>query len=231
MHVIGVLGGMGPAATLDFMAKVLAADPAPLEQDKVRLIVDCNPGVLDRNAAARGEGPSPGPALAAMARGLVGAGADFLVIACNTAHAWLGDITAAVNAPVLSMIEAACEAIARAHPGVRRIGLLAGQGCLDAGIYQSACAARGWQAVVPGREDQAAFMAALYRIKGGALGEPEREDLLRCARATIEAGAEVVIAGCTEIPLLLTASDLTVPLIDPTQMLAESAVAYARAAL
>ena len=229
MRIMGVLGGMGPAATVDFMAKVLAADPAPLEQDKVRLIVDCNPGVLDRTAAGRGAGPSPGPALAAMARGLVGAGADVLVIACNTAHAWADDIAAAVDAPVLSMIETACKAIARAHPRARRIGLLAGQGCLDAGIYQSACAARGWQALVPGQDDQAAFMAALYRIKGGALGEPEREDLLRCARATIEAGAEVVIAGCTEVPLLLTAADLPVPLIDPTQVLAERAVAYARA--
>lgn len=230
MRAVGVLGGMGPAATLDFMAKVLAADPAPLEQDKIRLLIDCNPGVLDRNAAARGEGPSPGPELASMARGLVGAGAGFLVIACNTAHAWVGDIEAAVDAPVLSMIEAACEAIAARHPGVRRIGLLAGQGCLDAGVYQKAFASRGWQAALPGPDDQAAFMAALYRVKAGALGEAERGVFLACAQATVAAGAEIVVAGCTEVPLLLGASDLTVPLIDPTQALAERCVAYARAA-
>jgi len=98
MLTAGVLGGMGPAATVDFMAKVYAADPATVEQDRVRLIVDCDPGVLDRNAAVRGEGPSPGPSLAAMAKGLVGAGADFLVIACNTAHAWTAEIEAAVSA-------------------------------------------------------------------------------------------------------------------------------------
>ena len=228
MRAVGVLGGMGPAATLDFMAKVLAADPRASEQDKIRLIIDCDPGILDRNAAVRGEGPSPGPALADMARGLVGAGADFLVIACNTAHAWVDDIAAAVDAPVLSMIEAACDAIAPRHPAARRIGLLAGQGCLDAQVYQKAFAARGWQAALPGPDDQAAFMAALYRVKAGSLGEAERSVFLACAEATVAAGAQIVVAGCTEVPLLLKASDLAVPLIDPTQILAERTVAYAR---
>jgi aspartate racemase len=213
---------------MDFLSKVLAADPATLEQDKIRLIVDCNPGVLDRNAAVRGEGPSPGPALAAMARGLVAAGADFLVIACNTAHAWSADIAAAVDVPLLGMIEAACEAIAAEYPAARRIGLLAGQGCLDAGIYQSAFAARGWEAIMPGADLQARLMAALYRIKSGALGEAERADFIACANATVAAGAELVVAGCTEIPLLLSASDLDAPLIDPNQILAERTVAYAR---
>jgi aspartate racemase len=220
---------MGPAATLDFLGKVLAADPATREQDKIRLIVDCNPGVLDRNAAARGEGPSPGPALAAMARGLVAAGADFLVIACNTAHAWSADIAAAVDAPLLGMIDAACDAIAAGHPDARRIGLLAGQGCLDAGIYQAAFAARGWQAVTPGPGLQGRLMDALYRVKSGALGEAERADFFACASATIAKGAQVVVAGCTELPLLLRAGDLAAPLIDPNQVLAERTVAYARA--
>ncbi|HEY2177889.1 MAG TPA: amino acid racemase [Caulobacteraceae bacterium] len=228
MRAVGVLGGMGPAATLDFLTKVLAADPAPKEQDKIRILVDCNPGVLDRNAAARGEGPSPGPALAEMARGLVAAGADFLVIACNTAHAWAGDIAAAVDAPLISMIEAACETIAAAHPRARRIGLLAGQGCLDAQIYQSAFERRGWQAVIPPADLQAGFMSALYSVKAGSLDAAEKAAFMACAEAVIAAGAEIAIAGCTEVPLLLTAADLPVPLIDPTQILAERTVAFAR---
>jgi aspartate racemase len=221
---------MGPAATVDFLGKVLAADPATREQDKIRLIVDCNPGVLDRNAAVRGEGPSPGPALAAMAKGLVDAGADFLVIACNTAHAWSADITDAVDAPLISMIEAVCERVAAARPGARRIGLLAGQGCLDAGLYQAAFTARGWEAIIPGPLLQARFMDALYRVKAGAKGEAERADFLACANATIAEGAEVVVAGCTELPLVLNAGDLAAPLIDSSQVLAERTVAYARAA-
>lgn len=228
MRVMGVLGGMGPAATLDFMAKVYAADRAAVEQDRVRLIVDCNPAVDDRNLATRGEGPSPGPALAAMARGLEAAGAEFLVIACNTAHAWIAEVAAAVDITVLSMIDAACGAVATQSPDAKRIGLLAGQGCLDADIYQSAFAARGWTAVLPGPETQAGFMAALYRIKSGAMGTAERDAFLACAREVAAAGAEAVVAGCTEVPLLLSPSDLSIPLIDATEALAERAVAWAK---
>ena len=228
MKVIGVLGGMGPAATLDFMAKVYAADSAPIEQDRVRLIVDCNPAVPDRNAATRGEGPSPGPVLAAMAKGLVAAGADVLVIACNTAHAWREEVAAAAGIPVLSMIDAACDALAARCPGARRIGLLAGQGCLDAGVYQDAFAERGWTTVLPGADAQTGFMDALYRIKGGAMGAAERAAFVACASDVAGSGAEAIVAGCTEVPLLLGPADAPVPLIDATWALAEKAVAWAR---
>lgn len=228
MKVIGVLGGMGPAATLDFMAKVYAADSAPIEQDRVRLIVDCNPSVPDRNAATRGDGTSPGPVLAAMAKGLVAAGADVLVIACNTAHAWQAEIAAAAGIPVLSMIDAACDALASASPGARRIGLLAGQGCLDVGVYQSAFTERGWTAVLPGADAQAAFMDALYRVKGGAMGAAERAAFAACASDVASAGAEAIVAGCTEVPLLLGPADAPVPLFDATWALAEKAVAWVR---
>jgi aspartate racemase len=229
MRVIGVLGGMGPAATLDFMAKVYAADPGDVEQGRVRLIVDCNPAVDDRNLAVGGEGPSPGPALADMARGLAAAGAQALVIACNTAHAWADEVGEAGGIPLLSMIEAACDAVAAQAPSATRIGLLAGQGCLDAGVYQRAFAARGWSVAIPGVQNQAAFMAALYRIKAGVMGEAERAAFLACAREVMDAGAQVVVAGCTEIPLLLKPGDLDVPLIDPTEALARAAVAFAHA--
>jgi aspartate racemase len=228
MRTVGVLGGMGPAATLDLMAKIYAADPAELEQDRLRLVVDCDPGILDRNAAVRGEGPSPGPALAAMARGLEGAGAEVLVIACNTAHTWQNEIEAAVKIPLLSLIEAACEAIAVRLPAVSRIGVLAGDGCLEAGLYQKAFERRGWRAVLPDKDNQAAFMAALYRIKAGSLGEAERADFVACARETIGQGAEAIVAGCTEVPLLLRPHDLPVPLIDPTTALAAKVVAFVK---
>jgi aspartate racemase len=228
MRTAGVLGGMGPAATLDFLEKVLAADDTPREQDKIRLIVDCNPGVLDRNAALRGEGASPGPDLAAMARGLVAAGADFLVIACNTAHAWSADIAAAVEAPLLSMIETACDEVAARFPHARRVGIMAGQGCLDAGLYQRACAERGWQAILADAGPQAALMDALYRLKAGAAGEAERAAFAACAQNLVDQGAEVVIAGCTEIPLLLAVADFAVPVVDSNDVLARRTVAYAR---
>ncbi|HEY1560618.1 MAG TPA: amino acid racemase [Caulobacteraceae bacterium] len=231
MRTVGVMGGMGPAATLDLMAKIYAADPAELEQDRLRLLVDCDPGILDRNAAVRGEGASPGPALAAMARGLRDAGAEVLVIACNTAHAWRAEIELATpDTPLLSMIEAACDEIEARQPAVRRIGVLAGDGCLEARLYQNAFTVRGWTPVLPGAANQAAFMDALYRIKSGALGEAERAAFVASAEETIAAGAQAIVAGCTEVPLLLRPEDLSVPLIDPTLALAAGVVAFVKGA-
>jgi aspartate racemase len=163
-----------------------------------------------------------------MARGLVGAGAEVLVIACNTAHAWIADIAAAATVPVLSMIEAACEAIAADHPQAEHIGLLAGEGCLDAGLYQDAFAARGWRPVIPPPNLQKDFTTALYAVKAGSLGEAQKAAFIACGAATWAAGAQIVVAGCTEVPLLLTAADLPVALVDPTEILARRAVAFAR---
>jgi len=149
MRTVGVLGGMGPWATLDFMAKALKAGEGASEQDNLRLIVDCNPKVLDRNAALGGNGPSPGPTLAAMARGLEAAGADFLVMACNAAHAWQGEIEAATALPFASIIEETCRWLAERDPPGRRIGLMGADACLSADLYQKALTAVGLTAVTP----------------------------------------------------------------------------------
>src|SRR5262245_548985 len=94
---IGVIGGMGPAATADLFAKLIAATNAKLDQDHLHILIDNNPRIPNRNDAIAGRGPSPAPHLAASARKLQDAGADFLVIACNTAHAFQPEIEAAVS--------------------------------------------------------------------------------------------------------------------------------------
>lgn len=229
MRAIGVLGGMGPEATLDFLAKLFAADRQGREQDRLRVFVDCNPAVLDRNAALRGQGPSPGPMLAAMARGLEASGAECLAIACNTAHAWRADVSQAVTIPLIDMIETACAEIVGAFPDVRRVGLLAAEGCLEAGLYQAALTARGLIPVTPGPSARLAFMDALYRIKAGEIGEAEKAALVACAREVQDEGAEAILAACTEVPLVLAPGDLPLPMIDAADALARRVVAFARA--
>ena len=102
---VGVIGGLGPLATLDFFERVLRRTRTYKEEDHLRLIIDNNTKVPDRNAFGRGEGPSPAPALAASAKGLETAGADFIVMACNTAHAWEAEIRNAITVPFVSMID------------------------------------------------------------------------------------------------------------------------------
>jgi aspartate racemase len=223
---IGVIGGMGPAATVDFFAKLLAATGAERDQDHLRILIDNNPRVADRNAAIAGVGPSPGPELAESARGLERAGADFIVIACNTAHAFQADIEAAITIPLLSMIDATVDAAV--EHGARRVGVLAADGCRRARLYQNAFAARGVEAVFLADEAQLDFMALLYRIKAGDVGDDVRRRMAAMALALNARGAAAVIAACTEVPLVLSPDTLAIPVISSTDALAARAVEFAR---
>ncbi len=226
--VVGVLGGMGPAATLDFFARVLAETGAKRDQDHIRLIIDCNPAVPDRNAAVAGTGPSPAPVLAEMARGLARAGAELLVMPCNAAHAYLDDIKAATDLPVISIIDVTVEAMRNALPQLRRAGVLAASGCIDAGLYQKALANVGVGALVPEREERERFMRVLYRIKSGDAGAAVKSEMRAIAQALIANGAEAVVAGCTEVPLVLSPADISVALVNSTDCLVLATIAAAR---
>lgn len=226
---VGVLGGMGPAATLDFFQRILAASNAPRDSEHIRMIIDCNPFVPDRNAAVAGTGPSSGPALADMARGLERAGAELLVMPCNTAHAFLADIRTATPLPVISIIDVTVEALVSDNSKPRRAGILATTGCVDAGLYQNALDRVGVAPVVPSGEARDLFMAVLKRIKAGDVGISTKSEMLRVARALLNDGAEALIAGCTEVPLVLDQSDLDVPLLNSTDCLVEATIAAARA--
>jgi aspartate racemase len=228
---VGVLGGMGPAATIDFMAKVLRHSQAGAarEQDNVRLIVDSNPALPDRNAAIAGTGPSPAPMLAEMARGLAAAGAQLLVMPCNAAHAFADAVIAATPLPFLHLVQETVAAIAERHPHARRIGVLAVSGAAEARLYERALESRGLLPVIPDAATRSAFMEAIWRIKAGDM-VAGRDGVRATAMRLIEDGAELIVAGCTEVPLVLGANDLAVPLIDATDVLAERTAAVARGA-
>lgn len=222
---VGVLGGMGPAATLDFFARVLALTPATKDQDHVRLIIDSNAQVPNRNDAIAGTGPSPAPVLAQMAQGLKRAGAELLVMPCNAAHAFFEDVKRATDLPVISIIEVTVAAALERR--VKRVGLLAADGCLNARLYQGAFAARGVNVLVPGDALRLLFMEALGRIKQGDTSAAVRDKVRAVADALIANGAQAVIAGCTEVPLVLSDGDIAVPIIDSTDCLARATIAAA----
>ena len=223
---VGVLGGMGPAATTQFIARVQALTPVKSEQDHLRLIIDCNPHVPDRNAAATAGGASPADVLAQMARGLQSAGAQMLVMPCNAAHAYASDIAAAVSIPFLNLIDAVAD---EAAAGGGAVGLLAADACLEAGLYQDAFADRGAALILPTAAEETQFMTLLYRIKSGDVGAGVRNAMAELAENLIARGAQGVIAGCTEVPLVLSPADLPVPLADSIEILAVRTVKAAKA--
>ena len=221
-----MLGGMGPDATVDFMSKVIALTPADKDQDHIHMLIDHNPGVPNRQTAILDGGEDPGPDLAAMAARLEVAGADFLVIPCNTAYVFRDAVDSAAAVPLISIIDVTVgEAVTK---GASAVGVLATDGCVAAGVYQDALKRAGVKAVVPSEEELEQFMTLCNRIKAGYQGERVAREMTKLAEALVERGAEVVIAGCTEIPLVLKQSALAVPLISSTDVLAETTVALAR---
>lgn len=225
--LIGVLGGLGPAATVDFYAKVVelsAAAGASADQDHVRLIIEADPEVPNRNASVAGTGTSSSPALVAKALRLKAAGADVLVMACNAAHAYQSEIEAASGLRLISIVDEAVSAVARFVAAGSGVGVLAAAGTLDAGLYRDALTSQGLSAIEPGGELRQRFMDLLYRIKAGDTGEAARAGMAAIATALVERGARVLVAGCTEVPLVLSAGDVGVPLVDAGLELAAAVV-------
>jgi len=225
---VGVLGGMGPLATVDFMDKLVKATPVGAEQEHLHVLVDSNAKVVDRNRAIAGTGPSPGPVLAQMAAGLERSGAGFIVMACNTAHAFDQSIRDAISVPFVSMVEEAADACLREHAGAHRIGVLGAPGCIDSGLYQLALERRGLQPIVLAPDARQGFNALLYQIKLGTPLAQVAPQMKALAQLLIDDGAELLIAGCTEVPLVLGPNDLPRPLLDATLNLARRCVLYAR---
>jgi aspartate racemase len=225
--VVGVLGGMGPDATVDFMAKVIALTPADKDQDHIHMLVDHNPKVPSRQAAILDKGEDPGPEIAAMARRLEAAGAEFLVIPCNTAYVFEASILEAVSIPLISIIDETIAAISEKSPAAKSVGLLATNGCLRANVYQQALRARGLSPVLPDDDQLDELMNLIYGIKSGDQSEAVSAAMRALANALVSCGAQAIVAGCTEIPLVLDDTMLSVPLISSTDVLAKRTVQFA----
>lgn len=224
-QTVGIIGGMGPAAGAHLVRRISELTPAARDQDHIHVLLDSNPAVPDRQAAILHGGPSPVPQLAVSARRLAAAGASWLAVACNTAHAWADEVAEAAGLPLVNMIDETVASAVAARSA--RIGILATDGCLAADLYQSRLQARGVEPVVLGEAVQAQFMAAIGTIKTRST-ESVRNDLRYCAMELVEHGAESIIAGCTEVPLVLQPGDVEVSIVSSTDTLARAIIASVR---
>jgi aspartate racemase len=226
--IVGIMGGMGPEATADLFRKILAATPAKTDQEHLHILIDCNSKIPSRPAALLEGGADPTPLLQSTARRLERAGADFLVVACNTAHLFYDRITEAVRIPVLHIVDEAIGEAQRRYPELRAVGILAGRGAVRLRLYQDRLEAKGIAAVVPSEEDQDIVVSVINSVKAGDKGPDVRAKIREVAARVARAGAQVVFTGCTELPLVLEDGDAVVPVVDPTQALAGAAVRFAR---
>ncbi|HHI01312.1 MAG TPA: amino acid racemase [Thermococcus litoralis] len=222
--VIGILGGMGPLATVDLFRRIVLKTPAKKDQDHPRIIIYNNPKIPDRTAYILGKGENPLPELIDSAKKLEEWGADFIIMPCNTAHYFAEEIQKAIKIPLINMIEETASYVASL--GMKRVGILATMGTIVSGIYQKALEKRGIKGVVPSVEDQEKVMKGIYEgVKAGDI-ELGRKLLLEVAKK-LEKEAEGIIAGCTEVSIALKQENLNVPLVDPMDILAQKAVKMA----
>jgi len=228
---LGIVGGIGPAATVDFMSKIIRNTDARRDQDHLRLVVEHNPHIPDRSANLLGEGEDPTAALLDACLRLEANQATLIALPCNTAHAYLARIAPQLSIPIVNMLSETIAHIERYWPGRPTVGLLATSGTVTSGLYQAAAAARGLDLIVTDPTHQSRVMEAIYGERGIKAGHVDGD----CKRLLMDAlahlagrGASIVILGCTELPLVLAQPVPGVTLLDPTDILARRCVAIAR---
>ena len=223
--VVGILGGMGPEATADFYLKLVHATPASRDQEHLRVLIWSDPTIPDRTEALLTQGADPTPALIAGAKLLKSSGAEMLAVPCNTAHAFLKAVQSQVDLPIIHMIEETAKYVRQLAPPVQKVGLLSTTGTQKAGLYQSWLEANGVAVITPADDCQEDLvMGSIRAIKAGKSGSGVRPQLTRAALGLIEAGAQAIIGGCTEVPVGLSSADIPVPFIDPAEILAAAVV-------
>ncbi len=230
---IGVVGGVGPAATVDFMNKIVRNTQAGRDQEHVKLVVEQNPQIPDRTENLIGDGVDPTIALYSTCKKLEADDANIIAIPCNTAHAFVERIQPYLSIPIVNMLFETAECIRRNYGTCRKIGLLATSGTIASRVYHNAIGAAGFELLVPDEENQRRVMNAIYGPQGVKAGFTEGtcvEELLLALTSLVARGAEVIILGCTELPLLLEQNEKfpvagrTVVVLDPTEILARKCV-------
>lgn len=218
--VVGIIGGMGPLATVDLMNKIISYTPAMKDQDHIHIIADNYSQIPDRTTAILGKGTDPTPYIIQSAQRLENAGADFLVIACNTAHFFFELVQKSVSIPILHMPLETARFLQ--ENSFRKVGLLATDGTINTKLYQHSCQNYDIEVIEPDKDMQKEVMDGIYAIKGRNL-EKGHFCLSKVANKLIKQGAVAIIAGCTEIPLVLRSSQ-DICIIDPTEILAKTVI-------
>jgi len=226
--IIGIMGGMGPEATIDLFQKIVAATPAKTDQEHLRIIIDNNPKIPSRQAAALEGGEDPTPLLVSTARNLEKAGADFLVMPCNAAHIFYQAVAESVRIPVLHIADETVAEAIRRFPDLKTVGMLASTATIQLRLYHDRFEAKGVAAISPSESEQERVQAAIFSVKAGNKGSEVRKAVRDVGESLAAKGAQLLVTACTELPLVLQDGDASVPVLDPTLCLALAAVRFAR---
>lgn len=218
----GVLGGMGPDATLAFLEKFYALTRGRREQERPSLLIDIDPSVPDRNEAWRRRGPSPKDAIISMGRRLKRAGADFCVMACVTAHGYVDTFEEEAGLPLVRMPDVVASELTTHQQTGGSIGLLATSTTYEMRLFQKAFEATGGSLIIPDERGQQTLMQAIYAIKHG---DDAKAKVLDVATALIARGANTLIVGCTDLSAIGPLGLERCRVVDALELLAKRTLA------
>lgn len=236
---VGMIGGLGPAATVDLYDKIVKATPAKTDQEHFKLVVEQNPQIADRTKCLLEGGDNPTLALYNCAKRLEADGCDCLIVPCNTAHAFVALIEPYVGIPFINMQQVTMQEIQEKFGDKAVIGLMATTGTVKSGLYGEKAKAMGLPLYTPDEAHQKRVMSAIYGPQGAKAGFTKgvcHDDLCSAAQYLVETyGCNVLILGCTELPLILDEGFATIAgrevfIIDPTSALARRVVKVAQSA-
>ena len=238
---LGLIGGLGPAATVDLYDKIVKATPAKNDQEHFKVVIEQNPQIDDRTACLLNGGPDPTIAMYNCAKRLERDGCDYIIIPCNTAHAFLPRMLRHLNVPFIDMQQTMLDEIKAKFGDNARVGLMATSGTIATGIYSKKAEKMGMKMYTPDEDHQQSVMKAIYGPKGAKAGFTTGEcydDLYRGAEYLVKTyDCNVLILGCTELPLIFHETDdfevagKKVAIVDPTATLARKCVQIAQATI
>jgi len=232
-RILGVLGGMGPLASAQFMLRLTLLTPASRDQEHIPAVLWSDPRVPDRTRGKLSGGDDPLPWLLRGIAGLRQAGCGAIAIPCNTAHGWFDEMQQAAEVPILHIVDAAAEDLRRLKIAPGRIGVMGTQATLNMRLYQDRLSAFGWDCITPAQDEMDRLVSpAIAAVKANRVAQAYAP-LAEVVGTLAERGASAVVLGCTEIPLGIQAGPqdtLAAPVVDTIDALARAAIRWAKAA-
>jgi len=223
---------MGPQATIDVYQKIINNTPASKDQEHLQVLIWSDPTIPDRTAAILRGGIDPFPQLLAGVDKLVTGGAACIAIPCNTAHYFLPRLIAArSDVHYLNMIELTAELLKNNFAAGSVVAVTGTSATLSTGLYQLTLEKAGFKPLLPNQQLQDEVMDVIFGaqgVKAGFVNEANRVRYAKVVNALASEGAVCVIAGCTELPLVVDTAQVQVQVVDPTEVLARAAVSFAR---
>jgi len=226
MKRLGILGGMGPAASAEFVNRLVQQTPANCDQDHVPFVLWNNPQIPDRSTSMRNGDNAPLPLLIEGVAMLKAVSCDLIVIPCNSAHYWYDELIK-YEVPIIHIVDSVADELRSLNVENQCIGVMGTQGTIEQGIYQNRLNQQGWTCIVPDQHEMDTYVQpAIDLIKAGKLQESQAL-LMTVIYSLIDQGAKAVVLGCTELPLAIRiTSEDGVPIVNSIDSLVKSVLTY-----